>query len=510
MGKKLTEGWAWDERELRLLRAESKKGATMVQARMRLNNKIHKRRKQKRSIAAVRNKCTDLGIRFHGNSGRVFKKWFPTSKIEVDVKRRLLRGETKVAIARVYKSDLKIPITQFEMWLSTVKGRRSRVRKEDRRSVKHLESLYTDKLNGMTARQIAIKHRMNPHSLAKILRTWGIERQNIMTDCLKHIPIYEIRTKYDMTMEEVGVFRKLARHMDIGNDEDLKPEPTWTKPEMKRAADDIQVMADGMRAMDTEKRFATIQIKSTSEYVCMLCSGDWHYESMFTDQRRLRRDLDLVRDTPDVYIGFCGDAMDGGIPGGPHKDIINDRAGSIKMARAAVRGLFHEIRTKLLWINTGCHVRWTMAVADYNPYEEFARQLNTPYLGPGGIVDLKVNDVSYMGGVMHKFGGGMNKLNAPRNYIQREAPDCDFAIVAHNHTNAIAIEEWAGKQRAYVRSGSYKDVDSYARQYMFTGQEGRFPPCIIFGTRNKEMHMASSLSAGIKIMNGLNHGSKKA
>jgi len=511
MSKKITPGWPWTAKEIKFLRQMAKEGISQILAADRLNHKFYLNSKKKRSPSAVANKCLDKRIKFHAQVKGIRRKLVITKKIRDDVAKRLLAHETKDAIGQAYAMDTNIPLTQFRIWLGKQKSRTNYLSADRAVPIAVLENMYQDTVNKVHISELGLKYKKAPDAIYALMRSYKVRRQNLMSEIIMKVPAHDIMLKHGIkTTKQFGMFRKLARSMDFGDDEaDLSPAPIWTPDQMKMARKSIIVQADTMRALNSEKRYAKYDIKTDLDYITLLCSGDWHFESMFTDQRALIAACETVKNTEGVYMGFCGDMIDGGIAAGPHKDLMNDAAGSVKLARAAVRGLFFDIKYKLAWINTGCHVRWTIAAADYNPYEEIAKEIRVPYLGPGGTIDINVNDITYRGGVMHKFSGGGMHLTAPcKSYLMKVDASCDFVVVGHNHINAIQAEDWQEKPRVLVRSGSYKEVDTYARILGFQNQETRNPPCIVFGTKTKEMTPFKSLEVGIRTMKAWNSGAK--
>ncbi len=508
--RKTTPGFPWTSAQEQFLQSEAAKGHSVNLAHENLNNKFHKNSTKKRTRAAVQNKVDILKIKFSYQRRGTKSNWTATKLLETEVRKHLLAGMTKEQIIELYRADPNIPIVKFRQWIITIKGRTSRVPIDKKRPMMEKEEIFQQWLHGVKPAELAQKYLMTPYAAHALIQNHKVRRQNLMIKILTKVPAYDIMAEFDLDHKGLTYFRELAPKLEIeAIDAELPDAPIWTPEEEENAFAAIIASADSMRALDKEKRAVTIPLSTDLEYICLLCSGDWHVESMYTDQRALMRDLDIVRETPGVFMGFCGDAMDNAIPAGPHRDLLNDRASSIKLARAAIRGLFRKSASKLLWINTGCHVKWTIAATDYNPYEEFAKQLHIPYLGPGGTITLKLNGLEYRGHARHKYAGGGNNLTAPcKNYLMKQDADCDFVIVAHNHVNAVGMEEWQGKPRVLIRAGSYKDVDTFANNIGYRSQtQFRNPPCIIFKTRGeKRMIGIQSLDDAVKIMNGLNSG----
>lgn len=512
MSKKITRGFTWEKWELQVLKQRAKVGDSARQAQILLNKERKKLSLCARTSASVDNKIRVEGIKFRFQFRGTTNNWTPTKKLAADVKKLFLRGKTKEQVAAIYASDRKIPVRKFRAWLKDFKSRANRNPSKDGITPDVLEDIYTDKLSGMTSKMIALKRKLSLHQVRNNLPAWQVQRQRIMTRIANGEPMGDLMTEFGLSEDLYIDLKKIFRHLDSDNmAEELSPYPIWTPEQEDAAIIEVSRAAKSVRAFDKEKREVDIPIETDLDYICVLISGDWHYESKFTDHGALIKTLNRVRDTPGVLLGFNGDIIDNGINAGPHSDIKSDAVAPIKVARAAARGLFRKVSKKMLWMLIGCHGQWSVKADDYNIYEEIAKQFDIPYLGPGGTVNLKVNGIPYRGGVMHKFrGGGLDLLGPNKKYLREIDALCDFVVVAHNHVNSIGMLNYQRRMRALLRAGSFKDLDTFARLGMYqTQDDDRHPPCLILGTREKKMFVESSLEDGINHMNGLNRMAKE-
>ena len=95
MSRKLTPGWPWTAKERQFLRKMAKEGVPQSLAVDRLNYKFYRGGKKKRTPSAVANQVRDFGIKFNAHARGIRTKLVITKKIETDVKKRLMAGETK-------------------------------------------------------------------------------------------------------------------------------------------------------------------------------------------------------------------------------------------------------------------------------------------------------------------------------------------------------------------------------------------------------------------------------
>jgi hypothetical protein len=63
--------------------------------------------------------------------------------------------------------------------------------------------------------------------------------------------------------------------------------------------------------------------------------------------------------------------------------------------------------------------------------------------------------------------------------------DFDVGCVAHNHISAIEVEDTTAKTRVYIRPGSFKEADRWARQMGYASTPARVPIVILYPDQKK-------------------------
>jgi len=369
-----------------------------------------------------------------------------------------------------------------------------------------IEQAYQRRLAGDTVRKIARENNLGVTTLGSALGTWRPMRQKIMTEIANGGLPERVMVKYRLSPNLyatlAGIVARAGKLKSLDRS-DIK----LRKNDGKKALELIKATQRGMRELDTAVYDTSVIIPETLPYIGLWCAGDWHIESEWTNLDALHDHLRLVAKTPGMYVSFCGDAMDNAIPGGPHPDILNDRTIPVRHARLAVGELFRTIKDKLICVTTGCHIQWSITVDDYNLYEDLTREMGVKYLGPGGTVNLSFpGGGHYRGRFMHKYTGsaGQNKLNCCQQYLMKEDASCDFVVVAHNHVSWGATGDWQGKTRAFIRSGSYKSMDTFARRIQVRGQEQAHNPVLILGTKERYMSYEPSVEIAIQRLKEMN------
>lgn len=212
--------------------------------------------------------------------------------------------------------------------------------------------------------------------------------------------------------------------------------------------------------------------------VAIAFTGDWHCGASGVRYDLLRRDLEIIRDTDGLYAVGMGDWLEGVLT-------------TTKAASALYSGLFNDGGSqevyvvkrssiclgKWLAVLSGNHDEWIYRAAGITRMDQLAAELNAPHFSQGGgTIFANVGDQRYVVGVRHNVSGNsrLNTTNAQRRAFDDwpEWENCDLICVAHLHYNDLHIQPRRGERCIYLRSGTYKTVDGYARDGGFTPEWG--------------------------------------
>lgn len=224
--------------------------------------------------------------------------------------------------------------------------------------------------------------------------------------------------------------------------------------------------------------------------VAIAFTGDWHCGASGVRYDWLRRDLELIRDTPGLYAVGMGDWLEGVLT-------------TTKAASALYSGLFNDggsqevyvlkrssiCKGKWLAVLSGNHDEWIYRAAGITRMDQLAGELDAPHFSQGGgTIFATVGGQRYVIGVRHNVTGNsrLNTTNAQRRAFDDwpEWENCDLICVAHLHYNDLHIQPRRGGRCVYLRSGTYKVADGYARDHGFTPEWG-VPLAILLPDRKR-------------------------
>lgn len=273
--------------------------------------------------------------------------------------------------------------------------------------------------------------------------------------------------------------------------------------------DAIQNITESMSPMKETPREIYKHIKTDMNWIALVASGDWHIGNINVNFKALREDIDTVANTKGMYYVFVGDGTDNftatSIPNGMHEQIISPRGARIAMGR-----LFKKISHKMIAAIMGCHDAFTVKTADFNILEYLTENLQIPYLGNGGTINIIVNDVTYRIAARHKyrFQSSINLSHTCRQYVRHADPYADIVAIGHNHESYIGQEDIFQKPRVFIRTGGYKPTDRFAESLGYE-QQDCWIPVVLLNTQKKEMRMASSIQEAVQTLESLNNVTKR-
>ncbi len=213
--------------------------------------------------------------------------------------------------------------------------------------------------------------------------------------------------------------------------------------------------------------------------VGVMLTGDWHCGAHGVMYDALDRDLELLRETPGLYGVGMGDYHEGvsihskaapALYSGCYSS--GDEQEERVMMRLRVPG-----REKWVVLLKGNHDAWVERHAGLSRLERQCKELGLECFGEGGgTVYMTVGEQRYAIGLRHNTSGNsrLNTTNAQRRMVDDwwNWDTLHVAAVAHFHFNDLHIAPRHGKRCVYLRCGSYKVYDSYAKAGHFTPEIG--------------------------------------
>jgi hypothetical protein len=277
--------------------------------------------------------------------------------------------------------------------------------------------------------------------------------------------------------------------LDMADTFEFDGEPTTEQ--MDALLDAMAALDSAVTGLAPTRDSVTLAPSDPHLPVGIIFTGDWHAGAGGVELDRLRRDLRRIGETDGLYGIAMGDLVEGvgaGNKAAPalYSGIVNKS--DVQVALAV--HLANLAKGKWLCVIDGNHDQFAYNATGIDRGAAIGRGIGVPRFGQGGAtVFVELNGTRYVVGVRHNGKGNsqINTTNAQRRTFD-EWPNwdnCDVICLAHLHYNDLHIPPRKAGQCIYLRSGSAKTHDSYAKDHGYTPEYGM--PVVVFYPDTKEM-----------------------
>lgn len=231
-------------------------------------------------------------------------------------------------------------------------------------------------------------------------------------------------------------------------------------------------------------------------YSIGLIFSDAHIGSYTTDHELVRELLDKVLSTPNAFLLDAGDTFNNGVWSTlGYEDVLPPY-----MQAFTVNDIMRELGDKYGACVIGNHPEW-MFQAGIKPEMIFAQQMKGPVFPGMGLLHLYAGDQKYDIALAHNYWGKSKKniFNVCVNLRSTEYPRSDIFVVGHEHIWGHMKEKVDEREVLYVRPGTAKLRDRYARIHGIAKRGQECGIAVIFGHEEKYFE-AFSLDEAVRQM----------
>ncbi|MGD9496382.1 MAG: hypothetical protein AB7Y46_08725 [Armatimonadota bacterium] len=241
--------------------------------------------------------------------------------------------------------------------------------------------------------------------------------------------------------------------------------------------DAARSFAEAMAATSIEQDTLRVSIE-TDLPVLLAVLGDLHLGAAGVDYLRLLGLLQVVAHMDGVYVALNGDLIEGMVALCP--EAARGEQLPVRLQRRLADSVIDLLRPRTVAVTEGQHEYFAKRAAGVDYAEELARRAEAAFLGPGGGFWLRVGEVEYHIGMWHKYpGASIYDETAAAKRCCREHGPFDVTIVCDHHTPAVSHEvKYGDRKRAFLRGGTAKTRDPYARSLGYMNAAFEFP-CVI-------------------------------
>lgn len=291
---------------------------------------------------------------------------------------------------------------------------------------------------------------------------------------------------------------KIVRYSSLTPQEQIieLPDKRQIDINWRRNFDRIQQINEIIKSGDITQEEGTYRVKvdnPNSKYALGVVFSDAHIGSTTSDHKLIRDMLDITLRTQNSFLVDAGDTFDNGIWGG----LQYEQAIPPYMQRFTVKDMSRELGNKMACVVVGNHPEWMFNVTGQKPEQLFYENVQGAIFAGMGLLHLKAGNQKYDLAVAHTYWGKskLNIHNVCSNLRKHEYPNADAFIVGHEHIWGYMKEMVAGKDVLYVRPGTAKSEDRYARIHGIAKRGQKMGIGIVFGTERRFMEAMPILEA---------------
>jgi len=213
----------------------------------------------------------------------------------------------------------------------------------------------------------------------------------------------------------------------------------------------------------------------TKKPVYVAFPADIHIGAVGTYYKEFHQKIDVLASKPRTYIVSCGDTADNFLPV-RHAEGQFEAICPPEIQKRLIEYIYGRLNGKFLAIIQGDHDEWSHMSDDFDWTKYLCERLGCANLGFGGFIHLTVGEQIYKILARHRyrFNSAFNLTHTVKR-MREMLGDFDVGVVAHNHQPAIEYVEMADKSRVFVRPGSFKAADRFARRIGFQSLPIKFP-----------------------------------
>ena len=303
---------------------------------------------------------------------------------------------------------------------------------------------------------------------------------------------------------------QMAQELESAQDftSEFPEAPPDLDPQAAEILEAVQKLQAAQFKYRLEVESATVDIYETKPFaVCF--PGDFHIGSAGTIHASVMALMQLIHDVDGLYCIINGDIINNYISKTYDEERHSQPIGP-GIQKDIARALMEWIAPKCLALTAGQHEYWSVRQDDFDAGKYFAKHAEAAYLGPGGEVILECESTTYMFGVWHRYRGSSiydPLAAAKRCYWDHGASRWDVTAVADLHEPAIAKQIMHRQERVFVRCGTAKLIDAYAKKLGYTSQRF-YIPIVVLDPYTRKLEVFLKLSTALGFLQYLRMGGK--
>lgn len=242
----------------------------------------------------------------------------------------------------------------------------------------------------------------------------------------------------------------------------------------------LESVQESTDALSNRRKETHIKLNE-KQPVLLVYLSDLHVGHIRSSLRKIREDIELISQTPGVYVMLGGDLFDN-VLGFHHTGMNFEELIGAEWQELLVDHLAQRLEGRLIGSVLGNHDEYSVKLADHNPIVKLAKKLNAPYFGAWGVINLTLGEQTYRIGLGHQYrkNSSDNRTHAPKKW-NADVRDVDAAFLGHKHSPAAEDTDVRGSERLFFQAGAYLRGSRFGDRLGFNETFPQMPSAVLFG-----------------------------
>jgi len=243
--------------------------------------------------------------------------------------------------------------------------------------------------------------------------------------------------------------------------------PDTSNVDIKELWDRVLREQEKVERLELMRQAQSITVKAPCGITLL---NDLHIGNAGTNYKAIRRDAQIIRDTPDLWAAMTGDGVDNWIIG-KLQALQRNQVVNYDSEWLLFFDWLDMLRDKFIFIVSGNHENWTYKIANVDRVKDHMKGVPVLYDRDEVIFSLFVGKKEWKVKARHKWRG--NSVFNPTHGIEvsweRTGFDFDIGIGAHTHIGTVCRPFLRHGRRMYaILVSTYKTHDTFGRAIGFS------------------------------------------
>jgi len=234
------------------------------------------------------------------------------------------------------------------------------------------------------------------------------------------------------------------------------------------------------------------EIVTDKNKIFLWMMGDMHLGHIDFQERVFKHYLHWVLKDDNRYILGMGDYLEAVIPTAMPQAMWEQIMTPEEQINKLLQ-LLEPVKDRIIGLLTGNHELRIYFKTNIDPTKLLCEHLGCMYLGHGGYLAVKVNDINYRIALFHGYGSAESRSYHLKKVIERAGVD-DADIVAIGHCHQLHHEVWprwriingrvTKKLIHGVRTGGFLRYPDYAKRLLYPPSIVGSPIVVLYAKRH--------------------------